>query len=702
MTRRNALLILAAALAALADAAGGHEQHPYGITELDWPVKHVQRVLTSTQDFQNDAVVLSWTGLGRVENIDGRRCLVGAFFLFDIDDGYSYDIDETVTLELLFDRRSTEGFKIIYDHAVQAPAARAVTFDNADTGPWRRATADLDRARFANRLHAGMDLGIAATGTTLSYDAAADHELTLCNLSIRRSGTTSPPAPTGTLELQLRETRTDTPTAARIGLYDSGGRMPLPGNDAVVVRRFTDRVRQIPLVSPREMWPGPGRYVFYVDDSYTAQVPAGRYRLVASKGPEYRVVEREVVIFPGAHTQVNVDLEHWIDMPARGWISGDGHVHIGRSPADNPVVSAQMRAEDLHITNLLQMSNILRIYFPQYAFGVSGHYSDGRHTLVSGQESPRTGHRGHTISLNTSLYHDPQHYFLYHETARQVRSEGGLYGYAHVMFDAFHASRGLALDVPMGLVDFVEVLQFGELGTRIWYDFLNLGYRLAPVAGSDFPYINAPGTERSYVFTGGENSPADWFAGLQSGKTFVTNAPMLNLEVNEHGLGEEVVMEAGNPLQVTASAAVNPGFDQLDRLELVVHGEVVAAVTSRGGSENLHLEHTLFPEQSCWLAVRAFGKDAARAHSAPVYVLVDGNKAFWKYAEVPQLVKRYRSKVEELLSGNILPHEDLENWSTGDALKKAWKDQRPLLARYAREVLSRYDALMDRWNSEPR
>jgi hypothetical protein len=36
----------------------------------------------------------------------------------------------------------------------------------------------------------------------------------------------------------------------------------------------------------------------------------------------------------------------------------------------------------------------------------------------------------------------------------------------------------------------VEVLQAYRLRIHPWYDFLNLGFRLTPIAGSDYPYID--------------------------------------------------------------------------------------------------------------------------------------------------------------------------------------------------------------------
>ena len=60
-------------------------------------------------------------------------------------------------------------------------------------------------------------------------------------------------------------------------------------------------------------------------------------------------------------------------------------------------------------------------------------------------------------------------------------------------------NRGMALLAPLGLVDFIEVLQGGRLVDDGWYRLLNLGYRVKPAAGTDWPYSDFPGVVRFYV-----------------------------------------------------------------------------------------------------------------------------------------------------------------------------------------------------------
>ena len=149
----------------------------------------------------------------------------------------------------------------------------------------------------------------------------------------------------------------------------------------------------------------------------------------------------------------------------------------------------------------------------------------------------------------------------------------------------------MALDVPFGNVRFIEVLQRGELTTDVWFDFLNLGYRIAPAAGSDAPYGARIGDVRSYAKLHGRDDPQGWFDGLARGATFATNGPIIEMELNGVGLGEEVACAPGEQLRLAASVTINPDIDGLDRVEIVEQGRVVKEVKSDGSATAIDISY---------------------------------------------------------------------------------------------------------------
>ena len=88
----------------------------------------------------------------------------------------------------------------------------------------------------------------------------------------------------------------------------------------------------------------------------------GRYQLVLSKGPEYLQQRHEIALGADGHVEV-FRLERWIDMPARGWYSADGHIHLRRSPRENPHILNWIAAEDLQVGALLQMGDAWTTHF---------------------------------------------------------------------------------------------------------------------------------------------------------------------------------------------------------------------------------------------------------------------------------------------------------------------------------------------------
>ena len=48
-----------------------------------------------------------------------------------------------------------------------------------------------------------------------------------------------------------------------------------------------------------------------------------------------------------------------------------------------------VQAEDIHVSNIVQMDDINTLSFIQYAWGDQGMYVDGDYVLRSGQEGPR-------------------------------------------------------------------------------------------------------------------------------------------------------------------------------------------------------------------------------------------------------------------------------------------------------------------------
>ena len=661
---------------------------------LPWKKPHLSRV------FAVGYTDLGTNGRGssEVRTLNGQPCVVGPTLGFDVDDAYAFDIDEPVELTLTYVPAQTtaQTLVVLFDKSGgDGRGSIEVTLERA--GTTAEAKLRLDRARFAGQGAQGTDFAIAARQGTMA----------LCDVVVTRSGTTKAAAASGTMRLSISDAVTGRTVAARVGLYDETGRLPLPSDQAVPINRFTDPLRRV-WMNRRTAWPVESHEAFYVNGNYDARVPAGVYDLVVARGPEYRIHHQKITIRSGETSTVGVSMRRFDDLPTRGWYSGESHLHLKRERVADANVWTAVSAEDLHVAHLLEMGNIMGTYFKQPAWGTRGRYERDGVALVSGQEDPRTVMRGHTIHWNvgTHQHFEAEGFFQYHLVFERTRREGALTGYAH-LGELFNGRRGLALDVPFGLVDFIEVLQGGRINTEIWYSFLNLGFKVLPVAGADWPYFGPtlPGVERTFVKVDGAFNVDSWLDGFRKGHVYVTNGPFLEFSVNGRQMGEELHVAKGAKLEIAASAQLNPDLDRLDRLEIVELGDVRVAEAA-GGKDQVRVTTTVTADHSMWIAARAYGAHqepqfTTVAHSAPIYVVVD-DEPTWKRDAVESLVSLQRQQLSELLTTPINADGDLEAFETRETIIEQWQKQRPTLTPRIKEAEARYQALLARLKSSTR
>jgi hypothetical protein len=399
--------------------------------------------------------------------------------------------------------------------------------------------------------------------------------------------------------------------------------------------------------------------VFFTDGGFSVAVPAGDYKLIVGKGFEYTPVIETVHIGAGENLSRTITIKRWVDMPGRGWYSGDGHVHYARSGEEsNRRLLLWAKAEDVHLVNVMRMGDALKTYFEQYSFGKAGRKVSGDYAVVPGQEDPRTSVIGHTLHMNLqSPIRRPDEYYLYDRIFDETRRQGGLAGYAHMYQPpgrGFWVREDMSMNVPQNRVDFVELAQDGEIDGNLYYEFLNLGFKLAASGGSDVPWGNTIGSSRVYAYLGKTFDPDSWFRAVKAGRTFVTTGPMLELTVNGQVPGADIQVKPGETLRIQATASgynVEPRF-----VEVVAQGDVVKSIRQSSAREPVSLSFTLPVHHSTWIAARCAG-----ALTSPIYVHV-GDEPFWKVKAVPELIQARLSQLHDL---QILTKEGVPPGSEG-------------------------------------
>lgn len=460
-----------------------------------------------------------------------------------------------------------------------------------------------------------------------------------------------------TVRIRVTDRHTGEVTPARIEVLNSLGSAVIP-NGALLIEGECDRPSHVGNRFERHTQRGvfsplASTLHFYTSEPLDISLEPGRYRVTVQKGFEYERVVLDIELQSGEHRTLDVPLSRWANMPASGWFSADAHLHIPRGDPADASLLAWMRAEDLNVANLLQMGDYSGIVAArQESFGLASVARQGDTLIASGQENPRTWILGHGIVLGAESYIDlPTQYLAYDQFWREAKTDGAVVGYAHFK------APGLWTDAPTGDIDFLEVFQFGIAQPEALYDLLNLGIRIAPSAGTDFPCFPSgpPGSERFYTRVQGPLTYQNWLDGLKAGRTFVSNGPLLEFSIEDVGIGGDLRLPAsGNSVRIAAAVRFDPARDNVSRLELIQGGDLVYAEDERLAPGLIQLDLQLPVAMTTWFAVRATGTKVtspeflSAAHSGAIYVEVANTSSLDTQEPARRVADRALSELDDL------------------------------------------------------
>jgi hypothetical protein len=397
------------------------------------------------------------------------------------------------------------------------------------------------------------------------------------------------------------------PVAARLRLTDARG------NDVV------------PAGHPSELAPdaqqGDVRFqskrFAYVDGNFIVDPHALPLRYQVIKGYEFVIAEGTISAEELHDGGLTIQLARWSSLAKQGWYSGDIHIHH-ISPK---TCRQEMDAEDLDVANILTSD----FTFDQSEFeGRLNRFSTGRRLIYVNQEF-RNDHLGHMCLLNLKKLVEPvktmqaYEYPLHLRACDETHAQGGYVSWAH-----FPSWPGVEspLDVAMEKLDGLEILSVldprefpvfmqkivpeleANNGLRLWYRYLNCGFRLTATAGTDkMTNFVTVGANRVFARIQGEFTYQNWINALKDGRTFVTNSPVLGFTVNGRDPGATLRFDSKKD-KIAQVRAVAESQLPYDRLEIVANGTVVAQSTPSGKRHKaeIHLEYPI--QQSCWLAAR--------------------------------------------------------------------------------------------------
>ncbi|MGD1103377.1 MAG: CehA/McbA family metallohydrolase [Terriglobia bacterium] len=391
----------------------------------------------------------------------------------------------------------------------------------------------------------------------------------------------------------------------------------------------------------------------YVDGTFQVELSPGEVYLEMTKGFEHQAVRQKIEIQPGQR-ELTLEIPRITNLRSKGWVTADTHTHF-LSPT-TALLEAQ--AEGLNLINLLaaQWGDL---------FTNVGDLSHGpvlsadRDSMVwVGTENRQhiLGHIGlegvqgkavfpmSADGAGEAYLGDPT-WTSMAEWADVCRQRQGLAVAVHFPYP----TGEIAADIVLGKIDAVEIWpqddpkmhhkvieEFNTLRYLDWYHYLNCGYRLPAVAGTDkMGAYMAAGTNRVYAYLGQEEFNYPNFAkAVRAGNTFATSGPLLMFHADGRSPGAEITLGAGGgTIEVTADAQC---FVPIHRLEVIFNGKVVAVKDEPAGAGAIHLTEKIKVPGPGWLAARCSSQSPRTtawnfkiaAHTSPVYVQVLGRELF--------------------------------------------------------------------------
>jgi hypothetical protein len=428
---------------------------------------------------------------------------------------------------------------------------------------------------------------------------------------------------------------------------------------------------------------------FHTSGPAVLSLPAGRYFVEVSRGPEYRVVNRTAQVAADTVTPLRVSLPVLDDLQGRGWYSGDLHVHMnygGIYRTDPARLAFQARAEDLHVVENLIVNKEGRVPDVGY-FRPEPDPASSPGTLIVHGEEYHTSYWGHVGLLGLREHLILPGYAAYANTAVAslqptnarvfdiARAQGAVTGYVHpydLYPDPSDTTRALThalpVDLALGKVDYYEALGFVDdlkATAEVWYRLLNCGFRLAAGAGTDamanFASLRGPvGMNRVYVRSGPPLEHRRWLSALKAGRSFATNGPLVDMTVDGTGLGGEVRLPHGR--EVTVSVRLRSNVP-VDHLELVQNGRVANEIPLAPDGRSATATVKISVDRSGWLLLRARADKATYpildvypyATTSPVYLTVGGTPT-----RSPEDARYFMSWIDRM-RGSVEAHRD---WNT--------------------------------------
>ncbi len=380
---------------------------------------------------------------------------------------------------------------------------------------------------------------------------------------------------------------------------------------------------------------------FYTDGELEITVPAGPVTVQMERGFEHPIVTKRRTLRAGQKVGMRLDSRREVDMKARGWVSGDTHVHWAKNSwdvnEDITLLGMVQRAEDLRVVNNLTLkhwvrgTNVRFVAPTQYPMGPVPGMCDQEYHIQMAEEFRNQAWYGHINLLAIKKLIEPistgpdmgdmADYPNNVPAIDETHRQGGIVCEAHGL--------GLNWDVPVNVIN-GKIDCLDQMMELDYYRFLDCGFRLPLGNGSDHP-ARVAGVARMYVLNAAGGLHDGWIQGIRNRAIFVTSGALIGLTVDGKPIGELMTLQKGQKVRIQAWGRSRR---ELGTLQIVVNGKVVAQKSTKGHTAELDVNLAI--DEPSWVCARCSpipwsywvftGADIA--HTSAIYLDVEGRRRF--------------------------------------------------------------------------
>ncbi len=434
-----------------------------------------------------------------------------------------------------------------------------------------------------------------------------------------------------------------------LNLVDSETKRPLSG----LVRLKTSQGDVLPLEGLLNRGTGlrrshRARQWHVVIDSATVCVPRKQLTIEALSGLETELLRKTIDLTGKATSQVTLPLAQFHRAAAHGWHNGNTHLHLmslTRDEADRYLRSIS-RADGLEVVFVsflrrvtAERNYVSNSYTKRDLQKLSGHgvmFDHGeelRHNFGPGGEG-----YGHVmfldidklirpVSIGPGIMGEGYDFPSLRSGIDQARGDGATVVWCHNAF-------GMQ-DIPEWIAGTLDAHNIFDGGTRgsyedTYYRFMNIGLRVPFSTGTDWFIFDF---SRAYVEVQEPLNVDRWLEALEAGRSFITNGPFLQLQVDGHRPGD--VIRLTQPAQLAIRGRV-VGRNDFQKIEVIHNGNVIATKSSSpvGGHFEAELTCPFDANESGWIALRVNSEQKNElggslfGHTSAVYIELAGKSIF--------------------------------------------------------------------------